>query len=102
MAIEKDKCIAQFSELLQEAVNREAESSPATVTASSPLIGPDAVISSLGLVSFIADAEILLSEEHELDVTLVSEDALSRSKSPFQTILTLADYADELAAADAQ
>lgn len=65
------------------------------VSDQSPLIGPDALTTSLAFVSIIADMEMALADE-AIEVTLVSEDALSRSKSPFQNLGTLADYILEL------
>ena len=96
--VDPAQCTAQLAELLQQAVTREADGPGVTIAATSELIGPNAIISSLGLVSFIADAEILLEEEHGLEVTLVSESALSRSRSPFQSISTLVEYIAELEA----
>ena len=59
-------------------------------------MGEDAVVTSLSLVSFIADVESTLADSYDIDVTLVSEHALSRRRSPFRTIATLADYVVEL------
>lgn len=61
-----------------------------------PLIGEDASVSSMALVSYIADVESTLMENYNLTLTLVSERALSRKKSPFRTINALADYVFEL------
>ena len=61
-----------------------------------PLIGEDATVSSMALVSYIADVESTLMENYNLTLTLVSERALSRKKSPFRTINALADYVFEL------
>lgn len=61
-----------------------------------PLIGEDAAVSSMALVSYIADVESTLMENYNLTLTLVSERALSRKKSPFRTINALADYVFEL------
>ena len=61
-----------------------------------PLIGEDAAVSSMALVSYIADVESTLMENYDLTLTLVSERALSRKKSPFRTINALADYVFEL------
>ena len=63
----------------------------------SPLLGQDAVLSSMGLVTLITDAESVLADEHGVEVTLVSEDAFSRRQSPFRTVEALADYVLELA-----
>jgi len=63
------------------------------------LIGEEAAVSSMALVSFIADVESTLAEEHDLAITLVSEQALSRKKSPFRNVDALAEYVVELAGA---
>jgi hypothetical protein len=62
-----------------------------------PLVGPQAALSSLGLVSFLADVESTLAERYNLDLTLVSERAFSRGRSPFRNVEALADYVLELA-----
>jgi acyl carrier protein len=66
------------------------------------LIGEEAAVSSMALVSFIADVESTLAESFNLTVTLVSERALSRKKSPFRTVDALADYVLELVAAPSE
>jgi len=65
------------------------------------LIGEEAAVSSMALVSFIADVESTLAETHDLAITLVSEQALSRKKSPFRNVDALAEYVVELAGAAA-
>jgi len=60
------------------------------------LIGETAAVSSMALVSYIADVESTLQEKYNLTVTLVSERALSRKKSPFRTVDALAEYVMEL------
>ena len=66
-------------------------------SADQPLVGEHAVVTSLGLVSLIADIEETLAADHNLNLTLVSEKALSRKKSPFRSVDALADYVLELA-----
>lgn len=72
-----------------------------TATAELPLIGEEAAVSSMALVSFIADVESTLMETTQVSLTLVSEQALSRRQSPFRTVNALADYVLELLAAAA-
>ncbi|MFN2398615.1 MAG: hypothetical protein ABR543_08225 [Gemmatimonadaceae bacterium] len=74
----------------------EAGGEAVQATADLPLIGEDAAVASMALVSFIADVESTLMETYNLSLTLVSERALSRKKSPFRTVNTLADYVLEL------
>lgn len=61
-----------------------------------PLIGEDAAVSSMALVTYIADVESTLMEKYDLTFTLVSERALSRKRSPFRNVTALAEYVLEL------
>ena len=92
----KQALVDMMVELLQEVVDDQHEDEPLQATPALPLVGGEAVITSLGLVSFIADVELSLDEEYDLEVVLVSEKALSRQRSPFRTVDTLADYIVEL------
>ena len=83
--------------MLGEALEDEGSHNPGKASAMSPLLGQDAVLSSMGLVTLITDAELVLADEHGVEVTLVSEDAFSRRQSPFRTVEALADYVLELA-----
>jgi len=99
--MQKPELVAMMTELLQSLVDQasleEGGQNPGVrVAADSPLIGDQAVVTSMNLVSFIADVESTLAEQHDLSLTLVSEKALSRKNSPFRTIDTLADYVMEL------
>jgi len=64
--------------------------------ADEPLLGPDAQLDSMELVSFVSDVEDVLSERFGADVILADERALSRSKSPFRSLNALAEYVGEL------
>ena len=95
--MKRDRLIDSMLQLLQASLNERVEGSAVQATTTLPLVGPEAVVSSMGLVTFITDVESVLLEQHQLEVTLVSEQALSRKNSPFRTIDTLADYILELA-----
>lgn len=94
--MEKQLLVAAMTELLQHAVKQEGEYSTVQVNAGSPLVGGDAVLSSMALVSYVVDVETMVADEHDIEVVLVNEKALSRSESPFRTIDTLAAYVIEL------
>ncbi len=101
----KSAIIVTMVDLLQQTLDghrldHSGEAVPAT--ADLPLIGEEAAVSSMALVSFIADVESTLMERFDLTVTLVSERALSRKKSPFRTVDALADYVLELAQAPSE
>ena len=100
--MDKEELIGSMLELMQEALEEEDADETVRATRSSPLLGADAIAGSLRLVSFIADLEMLLEEQYGLELSLVSEEALSRSKSPFRTIEALADYTLELAAGEGE
>jgi hypothetical protein len=62
-----------------------------------PLIfGPGAAMDSLGLVNFLADLEFRLGEEFGREIVLASEQAMSRSRSPFRDVDALTEYILEL------
>lgn len=95
--MDRAKLIDSMTGLLVTAVDAQGEQHEMEIFSDSPLVGSDAVLSSLALVTYILDVESYLDSEHGLQVTLVNEDALSRSQSPFRTVETLADYVLELA-----
>jgi acyl carrier protein len=56
------------------------------------LIGRQAVLDSLGLVTLVVDLEQRLEEEYGIALVLVDEHAMSQKTSPFRTIESLTDY----------
>lgn len=98
----RDILVTSMTGLLKEAVDQEGEHHEITVAPDSPLVGAEAILSSMGLVSYVMDIEATLEEEHDLQLTLVNENALSRSESPFRSVDALADYVIELAAESAE
>ena len=60
------------------------------------LIGRDAVLDSLSLVSVIVDVEQRVLHQLGLTVTLADDRAMSQRNSPFRTIGTLTDYLEVL------
>ena len=67
-----------------------------TITPLSPLLSEGALISSLSLVSLVSDMEMMILEEHDIEILLISEEAFSRGKSPFRDVEALAEYILEL------
>jgi hypothetical protein len=82
--------------LLKAAVDEEGEYNEIEIVDGSPLVGGEAVLSSVGLVSYALDVEAAVAESFDAQITLVTEQALSRRHSPFRTVGTLADYVVEL------
>lgn len=65
-------------------------------TTSEIVFGPGGTLDSLGLVNFLADLEYRVAEEFGRDVVLASEQAMSRSRSPFRDVTALSEYILEL------
>ena len=97
--MDKQAIVELMIEMLQQTMDAhilDGGGEAVRASADLPLIGEDAAVSSMALVSYIADVESTLMENYDLTLTLVSERALSRKKSPFRTINALADYVFEL------
>jgi acyl carrier protein len=60
------------------------------------LFGNGSAIDSLSLVSIIVDLETVFSSEHNQDISLTDDNAMTRSISPFSSISSLIDYIFEL------
>lgn len=90
---EKSERILQAIYRAVDAINEERprgralEKSPQTT-----LFGKGGQLDSLGLVSFIVEVEQQVEEELGVSITLADERAMSRQRSPFLTIQSLADY----------
>lgn len=100
--MDRQQLVTMMTALLQATLDEQNEHGAVAATASLPLVGDNAAITSMRLVSFIADLETMLASDHGLEITLVSEKALSRQKSPFRSIDALADYVLELTAESGQ
>ncbi len=59
------------------------------------LFGPDGALDSIGLVSIVVELEQTLSDREGQEISLMNDRALSRTRSPFRTVRSLAEYALE-------
>jgi len=59
-------------------------------------IGSESIFDSLDLVNFIILIEKEIYKQTDKQITLVNENAFSRTKSPFYNIATLTEYIKEL------
>ncbi len=57
-----------------------------------PLLGEGSQLDSLALVQLVVEVEQRLSLNHQIQVSLTSERAMSQRTSPFLTVATLTDY----------
>ena len=65
---------------------------PESIGEETVLVGNEAVIDSLGVVSLIVEVEQRLEGEHGISVTLANDKAMSARNSPFRTVGVLADH----------
>lgn len=76
---------------LREAVDQNG-GDVAAVNVDTVIVGPGAVIDSIGVVSLIVDIEQRLEMEHQVSVTLANDRAMSQRNSPFRTPAVLAEH----------
>lgn len=62
-----------------------------TANEQTALFGSESVLDSMGLVHLIVEIESNLRDSG-VDISLISESAMSQRNSPFRTISTLADF----------
>ncbi len=94
--MDRVELVTIMKNLLRSAVDEEGQYNEIEIADETPLVGGGAVLSSVGLVSYVLDVETAVAESFDEHVTLVNEQALSRRHSPFRTVSTLADYVVEL------
>ena len=56
------------------------------------IFGGGGLVDSLGIVILVAELEEKLDEEHNVQVSLASEAAMSGTRSPFRTVKSLATH----------
>ncbi|RRR75417.1 MAG: hypothetical protein EI684_04690 [Candidatus Viridilinea halotolerans] len=83
---------------LREALELSGKPLPDQLDAETSLIGKQAVLDSLALVTLIVDLEQRIEEEFDLALTLADDRAMSQKHSPFRTAGALAAYVGELLA----
>ncbi len=60
------------------------------------LFGSGSSIDSLTLVSFIVELEAVFLTDHTLDIVLTDDRAMTREKSPFDSVKDLSEYIFEI------
>jgi acyl carrier protein len=89
--IERSVALEIVLSALRDAVDQNG-GDPSGVTEQTVIVGPAAVIDSIGVVSLIVDVEQRLEMEHQVSVTLANDRAMSERNSPFRTPAILADH----------
>jgi acyl carrier protein len=90
--IERDIAHAIVVASLAEVFVQSGIPAPETVTEDTVLVGKDAVLDSLGVVSLIVEVEQRVEAEHGVSVTLANDKAMSQRNSPFRTVAVLTDH----------
>ena len=89
--LERGQALGVVLACLRDAVEQSGGDA-AQVVEGTPVVGPGAVIDSIGVVSLIVDIEQRLEMDHQVSVTLASDKAMSQKNSPFRTAGMLADH----------
>lgn len=89
--LERQKALDVVLGCLREAVE-QASGDASAVMEDTPIVGPGAVLDSIGVVSLIVDIEQRLEMDHQVSVTLANDRAMSQKNSPFRTAGVLADH----------
>ena len=77
---------------LNEVFAQTGRSAPGPGTEETVLVGANAVLDSLGVVSLIVEVEQRVEAEHSVSVTLANDKAMSQRNSPFRTVGVLTDH----------
>ena len=88
--VERSAALEVIYLALAEVLAQSGITAPA-FTEDTIIVGKDAVLDSLGVVSLIVDIEQGLEQKHDVSVTLASDKAMSAKNSPFRTVGVLAD-----------
>jgi acyl carrier protein len=90
--IERTSALGIVVASLQEVFVQSGTAAPENVSEETVLVGKDAVLDSLGVVSLIVEVEQRLEAEHSVSVTLANDKAMSQRNSPFRTVGVLTDH----------
>jgi len=82
---------------LQETLAQSGMPALTNVNGDTVLVGKDAVLDSLGVVSLIVEVEQRLEGGHGISVTLANDKAMSQKNSPFRTVAVLTDHVMSMA-----
>lgn len=89
--MDRETALAVVVSCLREALEQSG-SAATEINQETVIVGPSAVLDSIGVVSLIVDIEQKLEMEHDVSVTLASEKAMSQRSSPFRNAGVLAEH----------
>lgn len=90
--IDRETSVQVVVESLRVVLDQSGEPIPSDITEDTVLVGANAVLDSLGVVSLIVEVEQRLELDYNVSLTLANDRAMSQRNSPFRTIGVLADY----------
>lgn len=91
----RDQIVKIIADAYAELADSEGIELEGEVNADTTLFGDDGALDSMALVTLIVDVEQNIEDAFDKSVSLADEKALSRSRSPYRSIGTLAEYAAE-------
>lgn len=92
MDFDRDTAVKIVIASLREVLEQADEPVPDNLSEETVIVGNNAVLDSLGVVSLIVEIEGRLDIDYNIAVTLASDRAMSQRSSPFRTIGVMADY----------
>ena len=94
--MEKKNILQIVIQQVENLVNTLPEDQKFEVNETVVLFGRNSNIDSLSLVSLIVDLEAYFLDEHNREISLTDDKAMTREVSPFNTVSSLVDYLDEV------
>lgn len=92
MEVNKDLVNSVIIKTLNDLVDTLPQDQKFVPDVNTKLFGNGSQIDSLTLVSFIVELEGVFSSEYNLDIVLTDDRAMTREKSPFDSVNDLSDY----------
>jgi len=90
--VARDAVVTIIKKAVTEVMDQAGLPPPTSLSDDTVIVGKDAVLDSLGVVSLIVEVEQALEQQHDVAVTLASDKAMSQKNSPFRTVGVLADH----------
>jgi len=95
---ERGSLLQLVIESLREILEQVGLLAPAKIDGSTSLIGQQAVLNSLALVTLLVELEQKIEEAYEVVLTIADDRAMSQKHSPFRTVDSLTAYIENLIA----
>ncbi len=90
--IERSQAYQIVLDSLNEVFLQAGTPAPEQLAEETVLVGKDAVLDSLGVVSLIVEVEQRVEGGHGVSITLANDKAMSQKNSPFRTVGVLTDH----------